>query len=116
MTDPRFTDPRYSDPPYSDPQLFDPVLPRDDGVGGTWGWLAGIMVVALIVPGNRRHERQQQYRERQPVAGRHRTGQHEPAQHHRFGRVVAAAADARADDAGAEQERYAVDEPRSARF
>jgi hypothetical protein len=48
MTDPRFTDPRYSDPRYSDPQLFDPVLPRDDGVGGTWGWFAGIVVVALI--------------------------------------------------------------------
>jgi hypothetical protein len=38
MTDPRFTDPRLSDP----------VLPRDDAIGGTWGWLAGIAVVALI--------------------------------------------------------------------
>ena len=38
MTDPRFTDPRLSDP----------VLPHDEAVGGTWGWLAGIAVVALI--------------------------------------------------------------------
>jgi hypothetical protein len=38
MTDPRFTDPRLSDP----------VLRRDEPIGGTWGWIAGIAVVALI--------------------------------------------------------------------
>jgi hypothetical protein len=38
MTDPRFTDPRLSDP----------VLPRDEAIGGMWGWIAGIAVVALI--------------------------------------------------------------------
>lgn len=40
MTDPRFTDPRLSDP----------VLRRDDsGVSGTWGWVAGLAVLVLIV-------------------------------------------------------------------
>ena len=37
MTDPRFTDPRN-----------DPLLRRDDSVGGTWGWIAGLAVLALI--------------------------------------------------------------------
>ena len=43
MTDPRFTDPRYSDP-----RLSDPVIRRDESVGGTWGWIAGIAVLLLI--------------------------------------------------------------------
>lgn len=38
MTDPRFTDPRLSDP----------VLRRDESVGGTWGWIAGLAVLVLI--------------------------------------------------------------------
>jgi hypothetical protein len=43
MSDPRFTDPRYSNS-----QLSDPVGRRDDNVGGVWGWVAGIAVIALI--------------------------------------------------------------------
>jgi len=43
MSDPRFTDQRYSNS-----QLSDPVGRRDDGVGGMWGWVAGIAVIALI--------------------------------------------------------------------
>jgi hypothetical protein len=42
MTDPRFTDPRYKDP------LAEPVLRRDETVGGMWGWIAGLAVLALI--------------------------------------------------------------------
>lgn len=42
MSDPRFTDPRYSTS-----QLSDPVGRRTDS-GGTWGWIAGIVVIALI--------------------------------------------------------------------
>jgi hypothetical protein len=42
MTDPRFTDPRYNDP------RTDPVLRRDESVGGMWGWIAGLSVLALI--------------------------------------------------------------------
>lgn len=37
MTDPRFTDPRN-----------DPVLRSDERVGGMWGWIAGLAVLALI--------------------------------------------------------------------
>lgn len=37
-----------SDPRYTDPRLSDPVLRRDEGVGGPWGWIAGIAVVVLI--------------------------------------------------------------------
>jgi hypothetical protein len=37
MSDPRYTDPRT-----------DPVLRRDEGVGGAWGWIAGLAVLALI--------------------------------------------------------------------
>jgi hypothetical protein len=37
MTDPRFTDP----PP-------DPMLRRDDSLSDTWGWIAGLAVLALI--------------------------------------------------------------------
>ncbi len=43
MSDPRNTDPRYSDP-----RLSDPVLRGGEAVGGTWGWIAGVVVVALI--------------------------------------------------------------------
>jgi hypothetical protein len=42
MTDPRFTDPRYNDP------RTDPVLSRDASIGGVWGWIAGLAVLALI--------------------------------------------------------------------
>jgi hypothetical protein len=42
MSDPRYTDPRYNNP------LSDPVGRRNDNVGGTWGWIAGIVVIALI--------------------------------------------------------------------
>ena len=37
-----------SDPRYTDPRLSDPVLRRDASVGGPWGWVAGIAVLALI--------------------------------------------------------------------
>jgi hypothetical protein len=37
-----------TDPRYTDPQLSDPVLRRDEPVGGAWGWIAGITVVALV--------------------------------------------------------------------
>ena len=37
-----------TDPRYTDPRLSDPVLRSDEPVGGTWGWIAGIAVVALI--------------------------------------------------------------------
>ncbi len=37
-----------SDPRYTDPRLSDPVLRRDEAIGGTWAWIAGIAVVALI--------------------------------------------------------------------
>jgi hypothetical protein len=37
-----------SDPRYSDPRLSDPVLRRDEAVGGTWGWIAGVAVLGLI--------------------------------------------------------------------
>jgi hypothetical protein len=43
MSDPRFTDPRFNDP-----RLNDPVLRRGESVGGVWGWIAGLAVVALI--------------------------------------------------------------------
>ncbi len=42
MTNPRFTDPRYSDPRSGD------SLGRGEGVGGVWGWIAGIAAVVLI--------------------------------------------------------------------
>jgi hypothetical protein len=41
MTDPRYTDPRLSDP-----------VPRYDGdvsTNGTWGWIAGLAVLFLII-------------------------------------------------------------------
>jgi multidrug efflux pump subunit AcrA (membrane-fusion protein) len=37
-----------SDPRFTDPRLSDPVLRRDEGVGGTWGWIAGLAILALI--------------------------------------------------------------------
>jgi hypothetical protein len=37
-----------SDPRYTDPRLSDPVLRRDEGVGGPWGWIAGLAVLALV--------------------------------------------------------------------
>lgn len=43
MSDPRFTDPHYSDDRFSQP-----VLRRNEGVGGIWGWVVGLAVVALI--------------------------------------------------------------------
>lgn len=43
MSDPRFTDPRFNDP-----RLNEPVLRRGESVGGVWGWIAGLAVVALI--------------------------------------------------------------------
>jgi hypothetical protein len=42
MSDPRWTDPRYNDPP------ADPMLRRYESVGGVWGWIAGLAVLALI--------------------------------------------------------------------
>jgi hypothetical protein len=48
MSDPRFTDPRFNDPRLNDPQLNQPVLRRGESVGGVWGWIAGLAVVALI--------------------------------------------------------------------
>jgi hypothetical protein len=43
MSDPLNTDPRYS---YS--RFGDSVGRRDNNVAGTWGWIAGIAVIALI--------------------------------------------------------------------
>jgi hypothetical protein len=43
MSDPRFTDPRFNDP-----RLNEPVLRRGESVGGVWGWIAGLAVLALI--------------------------------------------------------------------
>ena len=37
-----------SDPRYTDPRQSDPVLTRDEGVGGVWGWIAGLAILALI--------------------------------------------------------------------
>ena len=42
------SDPRYTDPRYSDPRLSDPVLRHDESVGGVWGWIAGLAVIALV--------------------------------------------------------------------
>jgi hypothetical protein len=39
MSDPRYTDQRFSDP----------VVRHDDNIGGIWGWIAGLAVVALVV-------------------------------------------------------------------
>ena len=37
-----------SDPRFTDPRLSDPVVRREERVGGTWGWVAGLAVVALV--------------------------------------------------------------------
>lgn len=37
-----------SDPRFTDQRLSDPVLRHDEPVGGAWGWIAGIAVIALI--------------------------------------------------------------------
>jgi hypothetical protein len=42
MSDPRYTDPRY------DTRLSDSVNRYDNSVGGTWGWIAGVVVIAVI--------------------------------------------------------------------
>ena len=42
------SDPRYTDPRYSQSQLSDPVGRHIDAAGGTWGWVAGLVVIALI--------------------------------------------------------------------
>ena len=42
------SDPRYTDPRFSSSQFSDPVGRRDAGTAGPWGWVAGIVVVALI--------------------------------------------------------------------
>jgi hypothetical protein len=42
------SDPRYTDPRYGDSRMSDPVSRYDNSVGGVWGWIAGIGVVALI--------------------------------------------------------------------
>ncbi len=44
MTDPRNTDPRREDFRFSDP-----VRRHDQGVDSMWGWVAGLVVVVLIV-------------------------------------------------------------------
>lgn len=43
MSDPRLTDPRHNDPNFIQPSPL-----RDESVGGVWGWIAGLAVVALI--------------------------------------------------------------------
>lgn len=43
MSDPRYTDPRYSGSRWSDPGGR-----SSDNASGTWGWIAGIVVLALI--------------------------------------------------------------------
>ena len=42
------SDPRYSDQRYGNSQFSDPAGRHDSNVGGIWGWVAGIVVVALI--------------------------------------------------------------------
>ena len=37
-----------SDPRYTDPRMSDPVNRYDNSIGGMWGWIAGIVVVALV--------------------------------------------------------------------
>ena len=52
MSDPRFTDKGYTDPRQSDPNFIQPAPLRNESVGesvgGVWGWVAGLAVVALI--------------------------------------------------------------------
>lgn len=37
-----------TDPRYTDPRLSDPVLRDDEKIGGTWAWIAGLSILALI--------------------------------------------------------------------
>jgi hypothetical protein len=37
-----------SDPRFTDPRLSDPVVRREERVGGAWGWVAGLAVIALV--------------------------------------------------------------------
>ena len=37
-----------TDPRYTDPRLSDPVLRDNESIGGMWGWIAGLTVLALI--------------------------------------------------------------------
>ena len=37
-----------TDPRYTDPRLNDPVLRDNESIGGMWGWIAGVTVLALI--------------------------------------------------------------------
>ena len=37
-----------TDPRYTDPRLSDPVLRDNERIGGMWGWIAGLTVLALI--------------------------------------------------------------------
>ena len=37
-----------TDPRYTDPRLSDPVLRDDEKIGGTWAWVAGLAILALI--------------------------------------------------------------------
>lgn len=48
MSDPRFSDKGYTDPRQSDPNFIQPAPLRNESVGGVWGWVAGLAVVALI--------------------------------------------------------------------
>ncbi len=42
------SDPRYTDPRYGNSQMSPPLGRRGDRTDGTWGWVAGIVVIALI--------------------------------------------------------------------
>jgi hypothetical protein len=42
------SDPHYTDPRYGDSQMSAPVGRRSGSTDGTWGWVAGIVVIALI--------------------------------------------------------------------
>lgn len=42
------TDPRYTDPRNQDPLIVSNTSLRSESVGGIWGWLAGLAVLALI--------------------------------------------------------------------
>ena len=37
-----------TDPRYTDPRLSDPVLRDDANIRGTWAWIAGLTMLALI--------------------------------------------------------------------
>jgi hypothetical protein len=48
MSDPRFTDQNFTDGRNLDPNYVQPAPLRDESVGGVWGWIAGLAVIALI--------------------------------------------------------------------